>query len=90
MFIVDSGLAAHLLGATAARLGRPGQDAGPVLETFVTMPPCATRTSVAFVACGLQPARHFVAGVELHTGQHPLPFGDGLWAVPISTLWQGS
>jgi len=32
----------------------------------------------------------FVAGVVLHTGQHPLPFGDGLWAVPISTLWKGS
>ena len=135
MFIVDSGLAAHLLGATAARLGRPGQDAGPVLETFVTMElrrqlgwsteratlhHFRTRDGAEVDAVletpdgrvagvevkagatvraedfrGLRRLRDaageaFVAGLVLHTGQHPLPFGDGLWAVPISTLWQGS
>lgn len=26
-------------------------------------------------------------GVVLYTGEHTLSFGDGLWAVPINTLW---
>ena len=30
----------------------------------------------------------FVAGVVLYGGQHVLPFGDRLMAVPISTLWE--
>ncbi|QIM16780.1 ATP-binding protein [Leucobacter insecticola] len=29
----------------------------------------------------------FVAGIVLHTGERSLPFGDRLWALPISTLW---
>ncbi len=29
----------------------------------------------------------FVAGIVLHTRERPLPFGDRLWALPISTLW---
>jgi predicted AAA+ superfamily ATPase len=34
---VDSGIACHLLGQDAARLGEPGGAAGPVLENFVAM-----------------------------------------------------
>jgi hypothetical protein len=34
---VDSGLACHLLGQDAARLGEPGGAAGPMLESFVLM-----------------------------------------------------
>lgn len=34
---VDSGLACHLLGQDAARLGEPGGAAGPLLESFVLM-----------------------------------------------------
>jgi hypothetical protein len=34
---VDSGLACHLLGQNATRLGEPGGAAGPVLENFVLM-----------------------------------------------------
>lgn len=30
--------------------------------------------------------RHFV-GIVLYTGEHLLPFGAGLWAVPMSALW---
>lgn len=30
----------------------------------------------------------FKAGVLLHTGTRSLPFGDRLWALPISTLWE--
>lgn len=29
----------------------------------------------------------FVAGVVLHAGQRVVPFGDRLWAAPISSLW---
>lgn len=29
----------------------------------------------------------FVAGVVLHTGTAALPFGDRLWALPLSTVW---
>lgn len=29
----------------------------------------------------------FVGGVVLYTGREPLSFGGGLWAVPMSTLW---
>jgi len=26
-------------------------------------------------------------GIVLYTGEHVLPFGDGMWAMPISVLW---
>jgi predicted AAA+ superfamily ATPase len=29
----------------------------------------------------------FVAGVLIHTGEQTLPFGDRLWALPVSALW---
>lgn len=32
----------------------------------------------------------FVAGVVLFTGDRPLPFGDRLMALPLSTLWGGT
>lgn len=31
----------------------------------------------------------FKAGVVLNTGPETLPFGEGLWAAPVSTLWAG-
>lgn len=31
-------------------------------------------------------AKQFVSGVLLYNGTHALPFGDGLWAVPLSRL----
>jgi uncharacterized protein len=31
----------------------------------------------------------FKAGVVLNTGPRTLPFGDRLWAAPVSTLWAG-
>lgn len=30
----------------------------------------------------------FVRGVVLYTGEHALPFGDRLWAMPVDTLWR--
>lgn len=29
----------------------------------------------------------FVAGVVIHTGERTLPFGDRMWALPVSALW---
>lgn len=29
----------------------------------------------------------FLAGVVIHAGQQTLPFGDRLWALPVSALW---
>lgn len=34
--------------------------------------------------------RRFIAGIVLHTGERSLPFGDRLWALPISTVWDHS
>jgi predicted AAA+ superfamily ATPase len=33
--------------------------------------------------------RRFKAGVLLNTGPDTLPFGDRLWAAPVSALWSG-
>ena len=33
--------------------------------------------------------RKFAGGVVLYDGTETLPVGDGLWAVPVSTLWLG-
>jgi predicted AAA+ superfamily ATPase len=30
----------------------------------------------------------FAMGVVLYTGKKPLPFGDRLWALPYSALWE--
>lgn len=32
--------------------------------------------------------REFIGGYLLYDGEHILPFGDRLWAVPLTTLWQ--
>jgi uncharacterized protein len=34
--------------------------------------------------------RRLLAGVVLYTGERTLPFGEGLWAVPLEALWLGS
>jgi uncharacterized protein len=34
--------------------------------------------------------RRLVAGIVLYTGERTLPFGEGLWAVPLNALWLGS
>jgi hypothetical protein len=31
--------------------------------------------------------KRFVARVVIHAGEQTLPFGDRLWAVPVSGLW---
>jgi hypothetical protein len=30
----------------------------------------------------------WIAGVVLYTGEEVVPFGEKLWAAPISTLWE--
>ena len=32
--------------------------------------------------------KRFHRGVVLYTGREALPFGPGLWALPVSALWQ--
>jgi uncharacterized protein len=133
IFITDSGLAAHLLGATAAGLARPTGNAGQILETFVVMElkrqigwsneraslhhfrtkehvevDAVIETPDGRIACvevkaaasinssdfaGLRylaakAAGSFVAGVLLYTGTEPLSFGNNLFAIPISALWE--
>jgi len=29
----------------------------------------------------------FTRGIVFHTGRHPHPLGDRIWALPIATLW---
>jgi uncharacterized protein len=31
--------------------------------------------------------KNFVAGIVLYTGDQKIPFGNNLWAVPVSSLW---
>lgn len=33
-----------------------------------------------------QAGSDFISGIVLYDGTHALPFGDRLWAVPLSTL----
>ena len=132
LHVTDTGVAAHLLGANPLRLARPGQDAGPLLETFVVMElrrqlgwsdervrlhHYRNRDGVEVDAVleaadgrvvgievkagstvraddfrGLRQLRSmadksFVIGIVLYTGREPLPFGDQLVALPISSLW---
>jgi hypothetical protein len=30
----------------------------------------------------------FVRGILLYTGEHTMPFGDRIWAMPIDALWR--
>jgi hypothetical protein len=30
------------------------------------------------------------AGIVLYTGERTLPYGDGLWAVPLQALWRST
>jgi uncharacterized protein len=53
----------------------------------------ATSTPRLRHVAGLQRIRaalgdRFVLGLLLHTGANTLPMGEGVWAVPMSTLWR--
>jgi predicted AAA+ superfamily ATPase len=131
--MVDSGIAANLLGQNPRRLARPESPLGGLLEGFVAMELARqlewsstraelfhyrTRDGVEVdlvleersgevVAMDVKASstvraedfrgiRHlkerlgpdFVAGCVLHTGQETRSFGDGLWAIPISAIWE--
>lgn len=131
--LVDSGLAAHLLGIDASRLRGDPALGGNLLESFVRMElvklastsdaqprlhHLRTRTGSEVDAVlerrggeivaievkasatpspsdfkGLKELRdtrpdHFRAGIVLHPGSQTLPFGDRLWATPLSALWR--
>lgn len=132
LFVTDSGLAAALLNASAARIEEDGALLGPLLETFVIDELDRQRTwsgraptlhhyrthggreadvvledregrvaavevtakasvSAADVA-GLRSVAEdagadFCAGVVLHLGRDVVPFGERLFAMPVSALW---
>lgn len=63
---------------------RGGQVVGVEMKTSTSFHPRDFR--------GLEELREskgddFVAGVLIHTGEQTLPFGDRLWALPVSALW---
>ena len=130
---MDSGLAAHLIGAEPGALARvQAVNAGPLLETFVAGELARQLTWSAMQASlnhwrdhdggevdlvleaadgrvvgievkaavdvgphdfkGLRLLRRrvgsdFVAGFVLHCADRGRPFGDGMYALPISSLW---
>lgn len=94
---VDSGLAAHLLSLSRHRLAADESLAGGLFEGFVRMEIVkqAEWSSASLSPRdfrGLEALRDergdaFVAGVVIHAGEQTLPFGDRLWALPVSALW---
>lgn len=63
---------------------RGGQIVGVELKASASLSPRDFR--------GLEELREsrgesFVAGVVIHAGEQTLPFGDRLWALPVSALW---
>lgn len=132
VFLSDTGLAAHLLGADAKRVRSDGALMGPLLENFVAMElrkqagwsttrprlyhfripkgrevdfvledragrvvgieVKATASPGADAFNGLKTLREaagdqFVRGVLLYGGDHVLPFGENLQAMPVRALW---
>lgn len=131
--LVDSGIAAHLLGFDRQRLEADRALAGGLFEAFarmelvklaswsevqpkllhfrtrggrsevdavlegrggrlvgIEMKTTATAAPEGFR--GLEELRasrdaDFIAGILLHCGEQTIPFGDRLWAVPVSALW---
>jgi hypothetical protein len=47
------------------------------------------RDFVGLGALAAAAGRKFVRGVVIYLGDHAVPFGDDLWALPITELWQG-
>lgn len=74
MVVVDSGVAAELLGHDAGSLRRPTAPIGGLLEGFV----------MSEIARQLT----WSVGIVLYTGQQTLPFGPKFRAVPIAALWE--
>jgi uncharacterized protein len=135
LYLVDSGLAAHLMGAVPDALARvQAVNAGALLETFVAgelarqLTWCTVQASLnhwrdhdgsevdlvleaadgrviglevkAAVDIGphdfkgLRLLRRrvgpdFVAGIVLHCADRGRQFGDGMYGLPISSLWDG-
>lgn len=131
--LVDSGLAAHMLGLDRERLAMDESLAGGLFESFARMElvklaewsearpsifhfrtrggarevdavlerrggqivGIELKASASLSARdfrGLEELREsrgdrFVAGVVIHAGEQTLPFGERLWALPVSALW---
>lgn len=134
LYVLDSGLLAHLLGIDRDRLSYDPTLVGPLIENLVfmelvkqigwseTQPTIhhfrnAARQEVDFVLerpggeiVGIEvkasadvdsqhfkglralrdaAGRRFLRGVVLYGGREIVPFGDGLWAAPIQSMWTG-
>jgi predicted AAA+ superfamily ATPase len=134
VLVTDTGLACHLLGLDAERLGRDGVVLGMLVESMVTMElkkqsawsriapsifhwRTQARQEVDIVLessngdivgvevktaavvniadfRGLRAMQEavgakFIRGILFYSGETLVPFGENLYAVPISSLWAG-
>jgi predicted AAA+ superfamily ATPase len=135
VYISDTGLLAHLLGADESRIASDDQVTGKLFENFVAMEvvrhlPWAAASASAFhyrdsdrrrggeidlvledragaivaveakASATVRPSDFLAlsrlrdqrrgdlrAGVVVYTGEQTVPFGDRLWALPVSALW---
>jgi predicted AAA+ superfamily ATPase len=133
IYLLDSGLSAHVTGLTVDRLSTQPLSLGPLCETFVLgelrkqatwakhrvslfhyrtttgrevdvilenqqgqlvgleIKASSTVTKKDFA--GLKTFaedthKNFIRGILLYGGKEVVPFGENLWAYPISTLWR--
>ena len=134
LYMCDTGLLAHLTGATPAMLATDHTRLGPLLENYVAMEIAKQLTwsdagarlyhyrthagsevdlvledasgslvGIEVKSCATVSHRDFRAlstlaeavgprwrrGVVLYLGSEPIPFGEGLDALPLSALWTG-
>jgi predicted AAA+ superfamily ATPase len=78
LHLLDTGLAAHLLGANTARLVEDRALLGRLLETFVVS---ELRKQLSWSD---------PSGVVLYLGDQTVPHGDQLTLVPVTALWSPS
>lgn len=73
VYIADPGLLAALVGADVRRV--PTDDGA---QDFAGLRHLRTRLG-----------DRLAAGVVVYTGEHVLPYGERLWALPLQALWDG-
>jgi uncharacterized protein len=92
LHFIDSGLLAVTAGATEERVTKDRSILGPLLETYLfsevmnrcpglTKPVGSTAEIVGSFWAKLQ------AGLVLYDSENTVPFGDNLFAAPISCVW---
>ena len=87
ILLTDSGLAGYLMGISESRDGRL---VGVEVKASTSVSRSdfrGLRTLQASVGGSVSVGGKFHRGILLYTGQHVLPFGEGLFAAPLSALW---